>query len=251
MSNSKIEILKDCRFYLEKLELCSNPRPGFDSLPMPSIVKNMLCIFPMMVTLVCLVRFVVISGFNLNTASGSFAISMGITQLALIYISLAVNRDITHETMCQMQNLVDYRKNFWILTTQFVCIQNELNEMEFKIHISIGCQLSQHSVHIYKVAEENNTKMIASVRKFLIIGLNSCYLPSLFVPISFLIFHFPKQEQWMLPFKVMQRVFKKISFSHFSIDWNCNVWYNLGRNCRWTYLFWLLYFVECAIFRWC
>lgn len=110
MSNSRVEILKDCRFYLEKFELCNNTWPRFGSITIPSIVKNMLSICPMLITLVCLVRFVIISGFNLDTASGTFAISLGITQLALIYISLAVNRKITFDTMIQMQNLVDYRK---------------------------------------------------------------------------------------------------------------------------------------------
>lgn len=110
MTNPRVEILKDCRFYLEKLQMCNKIRPRFWILPIPNIMLNFVFMIPMFTTSFCLMRYVISTGFNLNTVSSSFAITMGCTQLAFIYVGLAINRRIVYETMDQMQHLVDYRR---------------------------------------------------------------------------------------------------------------------------------------------
>lgn len=62
--------------------------------------------------------------------------------------------------------------------------------------------MSADSVKIYEEAEQNNIKLIQNIRKFVIIGLISCYLPSLLVPISYLVIRFPEPDLWILPFPV-------------------------------------------------
>lgn len=111
ISNTTIEILKDCRYYLQKWALCSDKGPTFGKITIPNAVMNILCIFPMSLTVVLMMRFVVISGFNLNAISATFAISIGVSQMSFIYITLALNRQLIRKTMNQMQRLVDYRKN--------------------------------------------------------------------------------------------------------------------------------------------
>lgn len=106
-----VEILKDCRYYLQKLELCNKNGPIFGKISIPSAVIQFACVFPMSLTVVFMMRFIVISGFNLDTICSTFAISIGVSQMSFIYITLAVNRRLILKTMDQMQHLVDYRKN--------------------------------------------------------------------------------------------------------------------------------------------
>lgn len=113
MSNRRVEILKDCRYYLEKFHMSNDTRIRIWNIPMPHIVMNFIYLSPMLVTFYCLMRFCIDSGFNLNTVSSAFAISMGSSQLGIIYIALAVNRRVILRTMDQMQHVVDYRKNFF------------------------------------------------------------------------------------------------------------------------------------------
>lgn len=110
MENGRIEILKDCRYYLERLQICNIIRPHIGSLPIPNIMINIAFLFPMFVTTVCLMRYIILMNFNLNAVSNSFAITMGCTQLTFIYMSLAINRRLIYETMDRMQFIVDYRK---------------------------------------------------------------------------------------------------------------------------------------------
>lgn len=101
--------------------------------------------------------------------------------------------------------------------------------------------MSADSVKIYEEAEQNNMKLIQNIRKFVIIGLISCYLPSLLVPISYLVIRFPEPELWILPFPV-NFIFLAI-FRYFF----CQTSRFAGWNCESTHIFWLLHVVDCAI----
>lgn len=65
----------------------------------------------------------------------------------------------------------------------------------------IGCVQSKKSEKIFREAEENNTKLMKMVRKFVIIGQIVTYWPTLLTPFSYFLFDFPKPEQWFLPFE--------------------------------------------------
>lgn len=64
----------------------------------------------------------------------------------------------------------------------------------------IGCDQSEKSEKIFREAEENNTKLIKIIRKFVITGQIGTYWPTLLTPISYFLFDFP--QQWFLPFEV-------------------------------------------------
>lgn len=55
-------------------------------------------------------------------------------------------------------------------------------------------------MQIYNDAEIENIKLVKNLRKYVLTNQICTYLPSLFMPISYLIFDFPKREQWVLPF---------------------------------------------------
>lgn len=65
----------------------------------------------------------------------------------------------------------------------------------------IGCDQSDKSEKIFRHAEEDNTKLMKIVRKFVITGQIGTYWPSLLTPISYFLFDFPQPEQWFLPFE--------------------------------------------------
>lgn len=64
----------------------------------------------------------------------------------------------------------------------------------------LGCEQSEKSLEIFGQAEAENAKLVKNLRKFVLTGQIGTYLPSLFVPISYLLLNFPKPEQWLLPF---------------------------------------------------
>lgn len=105
-----VEILKDCRYYLEIIHLCNSTRTRIWKIPVPFVVMNFLCVLPMLITITRLLQFCIMSGFDLNEVSSAFAISMGSIQLTVIYISFISVRPATLETMDQMQSLVNERK---------------------------------------------------------------------------------------------------------------------------------------------
>lgn len=107
---SRVEILKDCRYYLKKFHMSNDDHVRFFNIPIPQIVVNFAWLSPMLITFLCLMRFCIRNGFDLNTVSSAFAIVMGSSQLGFIYIALAVNRRVILETINEMQHVVDYRK---------------------------------------------------------------------------------------------------------------------------------------------
>lgn len=62
--------------------------------------------------------------------------------------------------------------------------------------------MSSESLKIYMEAEEKNVNMIQKVRKFVIIGQLTCYVPDILVPIFYLILGSPEPDQWALSFPV-------------------------------------------------
>lgn len=111
MAHHKVEFLKDCRYYLEKVHLCNREPYRIGIVPIPHIVMNFACVSPIVITFSCLLRYCIQSGFNLNAMSNAFAICMGSAQIILIYITLAIERSTILETIDQMQEIVDKRKS--------------------------------------------------------------------------------------------------------------------------------------------
>lgn len=110
MTQHSVQILKDCRFYLEKLNLCNHERTRIANISVPHVLMNFACVSPIIITFSCLMRFCIISGFNLNAMSNAFAISVGSAQLILIYITLAFDRPAILQTIDHMQSTVNNRK---------------------------------------------------------------------------------------------------------------------------------------------
>lgn len=110
-SSTMVEMLKDCRYYLQKWHLCRDKGLTFGKFSIPCAVVNVAYVFPMSLTVVLMLRFVVISEFNLDTISTTIATVLGVSQMCFIYITLAINGQLILKTMDQMQHLVDYRKS--------------------------------------------------------------------------------------------------------------------------------------------
>lgn len=110
MTHFGVQILKDCRYYLEKLNLCNSERVRIANIPVPHVLMNFACVSPVIITCSCLLRFCILSGFDLNAMSNAFAIAVGSAQIILIYITLAFDRPAILETIDHMQSIVNNRK---------------------------------------------------------------------------------------------------------------------------------------------
>lgn len=110
LSTAHIEILKDCRFYLEKLCLCNDKRVRIANYAVSFTMMNILCVVPQTISLYCLARAVYEANFDLNEVSTAIANCIGISQIELIYFTLAANRPTTFKLMNKMQSVVDDRK---------------------------------------------------------------------------------------------------------------------------------------------
>lgn len=196
MTSRHIKILKDCRFYLAKLYLCNNTPICIANQSIPFALITMLCLLPQSITLFLLIRAVYIVNFDLNQVSSAFAISIGVSQLELIYFSLAANRPtiLKLRTQCKVSLMIV--RNVLISAFFFYEFAN--------IFPPIGSQTSLKTFEIYQQAEEFNRNMSEKIKKFVVIGLFASYFPATLVSISYLIVGFPSQEKWMLPFPVRQ-----------------------------------------------
>lgn len=110
MSSRRIEILKDCRFYLEKFCLCNDKHVRIFHYPVPFALINIFCVLPQTIALYLLMRTVYDANFDLNVISSAFGITVGLFQIELIYFTLAANRSVTVKIMNKMQSIVDDRK---------------------------------------------------------------------------------------------------------------------------------------------
>lgn len=110
MTTERIKILEDCRSYLKKLYLCNDKHVRIANNSIPLTLVNILCVIPQTITLYLLACAVYMANFDLNEVSTAFAICIGISQIELIYLSLAGNRRITLKIMNEMQSVVDDRK---------------------------------------------------------------------------------------------------------------------------------------------
>lgn len=111
MSASRIEILQDCRFYLEKFGLCNDESVRIVRyLSVPIALINIFCVLPQTIALYLLMRTVYDANFDLNVISSAFAIFIGLLQIELIYFTLVANRPTTLQLMNKMQSVVDDRK---------------------------------------------------------------------------------------------------------------------------------------------
>lgn len=126
MSASRIEILQDCRFYLEKFGLCNDKHIRIVRyLSVPIALVNMLCVLPQTLAIYLLMRTVYVANFDLNVISSAFAITIGLIQIELIYFTLAANRPTTLILMNKMQSIVDDRKTRFLKFLESFCCCHE------------------------------------------------------------------------------------------------------------------------------
>lgn len=106
----KVEVLKDCRRYLDLINLC-NKGIYFKSIKIPDIFYDVIVIGPMTYTSFWFAVFCLEHNFNLTSCAQPFAILIGCTQITFCYITLAFEKNVIYETMDIIQDLVDSRKH--------------------------------------------------------------------------------------------------------------------------------------------
>lgn len=67
------------------------------SFRVPDPVVHVLVMLSMNITVIFLLRFCFQSGFDLAEASSAFGVALGCSQLAMIFVTLAANKDVIHE----------------------------------------------------------------------------------------------------------------------------------------------------------
>lgn len=106
----KIEMLKDCRAHLKFLNLCDDNHVPIKAKKLPNVILHICWVFPMALTTVLMWHHCFVNQFDLLKISSAFAVSLGSTQLILIYITLVINKKVTFDTMMTVQRFVEYRK---------------------------------------------------------------------------------------------------------------------------------------------
>lgn len=105
----KIEVLKDCRRYMDIINLC-NEGVYYKSIKIPDIIYDIIMVAPMTYTTILLTQFCFANHFNLTIVAQAFSICIGCTQITLIYFTMTFQKGKMFKTMDLIQNLVDYRK---------------------------------------------------------------------------------------------------------------------------------------------
>lgn len=114
----RVEILKDCRKYLNVVNLC-NGGVFIKSFRIPDILINVVLVTPMMYTTILMFLFCFANHFDFNVIAFPFSICVGSTQIALVYFTLTFEKRVIFETMDIIQHLVDYRKGILDLRKYF------------------------------------------------------------------------------------------------------------------------------------
>lgn len=105
----RLRIFNELRYYLNKLHLDSESPVCIFGFNIPDWIVHFYTMFLMNVTVIFLVRFCYLSNFDLAAMSRAMGVALGVIQLALIYTSVAANRNLIHETMNHLQTIVDER----------------------------------------------------------------------------------------------------------------------------------------------
>lgn len=103
-------------------------------------------------------------------------------------------------TVCFGVLLFDNNNNHYKLKNSSF-FNEPINDLKYFFNVNVGCCQSKKSEKIFRKAEEDNTKLIKIVRRFVIAGQIGTFWPSFFTPILYFLFNFPQPEQWFLPFE--------------------------------------------------
>lgn len=106
---ARVEVLKDCRRYLDAINLCNNGI-FLKSFKVPDVFYDVIVVAPMTYTTILLTQFCFANHFDLTTVAFAFSICIGCAQITLVYFTLTFEKRVIFETMARIQNLVDYRK---------------------------------------------------------------------------------------------------------------------------------------------
>lgn len=110
---NKVEVLKDCRKYLNLINLC-NEGVFIRSFRIPDILITIPLLVPISYTTGLLYYYCFANHFDFNIIAFAFSVCIGSTQIALVYLTLTIEKRVIFDTMNEIQHLVDYRKsNCW------------------------------------------------------------------------------------------------------------------------------------------
>lgn len=104
-----VTIFNELRYYLKKMNLDNEFPVLIGKFRVPDSVVHFLVMLSMNIAVIFLFRFCFQSGFDLAQASSAFGVALGVSQLALIFVTLADNKDVIHETMELAQEIVSER----------------------------------------------------------------------------------------------------------------------------------------------
>lgn len=150
------------------------------------------------------------AGFDMGKTATNIGGAICTTQIAFMYLSLANNRKSIVHTLSHLQGTVNSRENqqsnwsyfkiiskYWkhfsLIFAPFLIIGNEKFQLT-------GCENSSKALDYYRRQEATHaflTKVLFAVQMVYCI---CAYTISAALPISTVVFSWPKKEQWVLPY---------------------------------------------------
>lgn len=107
---SEFEILTKCRYWLERFGLNANSKvSAYGAISVPNWLIYVIYSIPMAISVVLSAWHIVDNNFDLTVSSVAIIIIFGGGQVQLIYLLMAVKRDLIFGIIHQLQSLVNKR----------------------------------------------------------------------------------------------------------------------------------------------
>lgn len=100
-------VLKECQRFLRVAQLCKSSPVKFHRFEIPLSVVQCVILFSIEIFMLSLIWFCFEKDFDLKKTAEALHLTLGGSQMMLIYISLAVNNSTIIKIMAEFQDIVD------------------------------------------------------------------------------------------------------------------------------------------------
>lgn len=124
----QIKILSACRNLLKLMNLGSKSKFQIGKLRIPNIIIFAILLMPLSYLIAMETRTIYNIRFNFRDGADHFFITLGTTQLQLIFLSLATNNSVIIDTVDHIQDVVDRSKVYFLLTYLLILIKIKISK---------------------------------------------------------------------------------------------------------------------------
>lgn len=115
----QIKILSACRKLLKLMNLGTKSKFQIGQLEIPNIIVFAILLLPLSYLITMEMRTIYNIRFNFKDGADHFFITLGTTQLQLIFLSLITNNSVIIDTVDHIQDVVDRSKVYFFINIAF------------------------------------------------------------------------------------------------------------------------------------